>query len=199
MMTAPRQAIVVPDAIIVGIQVLVVEDSAPIRELLANYFIKKNMSVTSVADGTAAIQTLERNRGKFDLGMTDLFMPGADGFAVLMGAEPSNPGLAVVICTGYVSLDSAIQAVRVGAYDYLPKPFKPSELQTLLNRMAADRGWRGYHPGRVTQPEELMPVPDVSSAESDSPIAEIGDLAERVRKLECLVGVVEADGIPTRG
>ncbi|MEZ5284227.1 MAG: response regulator [Vicinamibacterales bacterium] len=55
--------------------------------------------------------------------ITDVNLPGVDGFAVLDAARRANASCYVVIVTGYASLDSAIQAVRGGAYDYLPKPF----------------------------------------------------------------------------
>jgi len=168
-----------------GIQVLVVDDAAPIRDLLVNFFVKRKMAVTAAGDGRSAIQTLERNPGRFGLVVTDLNMPGADGFAVLMEAKRSNPDCAVVIVTGYATLDSAIQAVRVGAFDYLPKPFSLSDVERLLMRIARDRAWA--HPPPPEPPE---------SAASQS----VEALAARVRELEsrlASLGVQANDGIPT--
>lgn len=179
----------VPESPIAGIQVLVVDDMAPIRDLLSNFFQKHNLTVTAVCDGVSAIQTLERNRGKFELVVTDLHMPGADGFAVLAEAKRSNPGCAVVIVTGYASLDSAIQAVRVGAYDYLPKPFKMSEVEELLERIAADRAWR-----RQEVIEDVV-------AEISAIVPSVDHLSERVRRIEQRLGVdeeVHSVGFPTR-
>lgn len=151
-----------------GIQVLVVDDAPPVRDLLVNYFVRHRMVVTAVGDGLAAIQTLERNPGRFGLVITDLNMPGADGFAVLMEARRTNPDCAVVIVTGYATLDSAIQAVRVGAYDYLPKPFNLSEVDRLLMRIAADKAWHQ----------------DVPQESGDASQATIDNLLERIRLLE---------------
>lgn len=165
-----------------GIQVLVVDDAAPVRDLLVNYFVRQKLAVTAVGDGLAAIQTLERNRGRFGLVVTDLNMPGADGFAVLMEAKRSNPDCAVVIVTGYATLDSAIQAVRVGAYDFLPKPFNLSEVDRLLKRIATDRAWRD---------DRVMDHPAEPSVES---------LQARVRALEARLaslGVAPIDDEPS--
>jgi DNA-binding response OmpR family regulator len=67
--------------------------------------------------------------------VTDLNLPGADGFAVLQAARQVNESCYVVIVTGYASLDSAIRAVRVGAYDYLTKPFSLGQLDVILSRI----------------------------------------------------------------
>ncbi|MGE0863985.1 MAG: response regulator, partial [Vicinamibacterales bacterium] len=72
---------------------------------------------------------------RFGLVVTDLNLPGADGFAVLQAARQANNNCYVVIVTGYASLDSAIHAVRVGAYDYLTKPFSMGQLDVVLTRI----------------------------------------------------------------
>jgi DNA-binding NtrC family response regulator len=182
MMPPPRQASTVPPT---GIHVLVVDDMAAVRNLLVSCFTRRNLMVTAANDGRAAIQLLERHPGRFDLVVTDLNMPGADGFAVLQEAKRTNPGCAVVIVTGYATLDSAIQAVRVGAYDFLPKPFNLSELERLLDRIATDRSWVDKRP---VAPPELPP-------------ATMEQLTDRVRELEdrlASLGIApRPDGIPT--
>jgi DNA-binding NtrC family response regulator len=72
---------------------------------------------------------------RYRLVITDLQLPGADGLDVLRAARDANPSCFVVIVTGYASLDSAIQAVRLGAYDYLTKPFSLGQLDVLLKRV----------------------------------------------------------------
>ena len=68
----------------------------------------------------------------FDLIITDLMMPGADGMEVLREAKERNPDSVVILVTGYASLDSALQAIRGGAYDYIRKPFKLDELEIVV-------------------------------------------------------------------
>lgn len=115
---------------------LVVDDEEGIRELLVSYFSSRGLTVTGAPDGRAAIAALERSNGRYGLVVTDLNLPGADGFAVLQAARQANPDCYVVIVTGHASLDSAVYAVRVGAYDYLTKPFSLGQLDVILKRIA---------------------------------------------------------------
>src|SRR5690348_2090172 len=103
--------------------VLIVDDESGIRELISDFFARQGIATTLASDGREAIGLLERDTDAYGLIVTDLDMPGADGFQVLDTARRVAPESFVVIVTGYASLDSAIRAVRMGAYDYLPKPF----------------------------------------------------------------------------
>ena len=118
-------------------EVLVVDDDPDIRDLLAEFFRSRDLVCATAHDGRAATKALEQSRGRFGLVLTDIAMPGADGFAVLAAARIANPHCYVVIVTGYAALDTAIQAVRAGAQDYLTKPFALGQLDVLVNRAAA--------------------------------------------------------------
>lgn len=177
----------------VGVQVLVVDDAAPVRELLVHYFTRQKMAVTSVVDGATAIQTLERFPGRFGLVVTDLNMPGADGFAVLNEAKRSNPECAVVIITGYATMDSAIQAVRVGAYDFLPKPFSLSEVDRLLRRIATDRKWTDTRGPAEDAAGPLIP----EDMTKEQLVARVHELEGRLASLGVASLVPVMDGIPT--
>lgn len=122
------------DLMLIG-EVLVVDDDADVRELLVEHLRSRGLRVATAADGRAAIAAVERSPGHFGLILTDLQLPGADGLAVLRTAKKLNPGCQVVIITGYASLDSAIEAVRAGAYDYLTKPFSLGQLDVALGRI----------------------------------------------------------------
>jgi DNA-binding NtrC family response regulator len=115
--------------------VLVVDDEPDVLDLLAEYFRGRGARVTMVADGRAAVALLEREPSRFGLVVTDLQLPGVDGLGVLRAARQASPSCYVVIVTGYASLDSAIQAVRLGAYDYLTKPFSLGQLDVILARV----------------------------------------------------------------
>lgn len=116
-------------------EVLVVDDEESIRELILSYFKALDVPVTAAPDGAAAIGMLQRSGGRFGMVVTDLALPGADGFAVLQAAKQANSQCHVVIVTGYASVDSAVHAVRVGAYDYLTKPFSLAQLDVVLTRI----------------------------------------------------------------
>jgi DNA-binding NtrC family response regulator len=116
-------------------EVLVVDDEPGARELLYEFFEARGFTVASAQDGRTAIAMLRQSNGRYGLVITDLSLPSADGFAVLQAAKQANPSSYVVIVTGYASLDSAINAVRVGAYDFLTKPFSLSQLEIVLERI----------------------------------------------------------------
>lgn len=117
-------------------EVLVVDDDVDVRELLVEFFRDLNFTVASASDGRAAITALEREPNRYWLVMTDIIMPGADGLDVLQAARTANPDVKVVIVTGYASLDTAIEAVRLGAADYLSKPFTLGQIEVMVRRLA---------------------------------------------------------------
>jgi DNA-binding NtrC family response regulator len=119
----------------VPFDVLVVDDDHDGRDLLAEYFRRAGLEVVGAEEGRAAIAAIEREPARFGLIVTDLELPGADGLAVLRAARRANPSAYVVIVTGYASLDSAIQAVRLGAYDYLTKPFSLGQIDVIVQRV----------------------------------------------------------------
>jgi DNA-binding NtrC family response regulator len=143
-------------------EALVVDDDGGVRELILAYFSGLGITASGAEDGPSAIQALQRSKGRFGLVVTDLNLPGADGFAVLQAARQANASCYVVIITGYASLDSAIQAVRVGAYDYLTKPFSLGQLDVILRRItdrsALERENRQLS-GQAVAPHVMVPAP----------------------------------------
>ena len=116
-------------------EVLIVDDEADVRELLVEFLRGMNLKVAAAKDGRAAITALERDPDRYWLVVTDIIMPGADGLEVLQAAKAINPALNVVIITGYASLDTAVKAVRLGAFDYLSKPFTLAEIEMMVHRL----------------------------------------------------------------
>ena len=117
------------------LEVLIVDDDTDVRELLIEFFRDLDFTVASASDGRAAITAIEREPRRYWLVVTDIIMPGADGLAVLRAARTANPELNVVIVTGYASLDTAIEAVRFGAADYLCKPFTIGQIDVMVRRL----------------------------------------------------------------
>lgn len=93
---------------------------------------REGYAVTAVGDGLTAIERLRVE--EFHLIITDLMMPGADGIEVLKYAVRGNPDAAVVILTAYGTLDTTLEAIKEGAYDYLTKPFKTQEIVIAAER-----------------------------------------------------------------
>jgi len=131
-----REARLADHATASRLRVLVVDDEPDVRELMAEFFRDHGCEVGSAVDGRAAIAAVERDPGRYHLVLVDLHLPGADGLSVLRAVRLANPSACVVIVTGYASLDSAVEAVRAGAYDYLAKPFSTGQLQVILRRVS---------------------------------------------------------------
>jgi DNA-binding NtrC family response regulator len=171
-------------------EVLVVDDEPGARELLYEFFQARGFTVAAAQDGRAAIATLQRSKGCYGLVVTDLSLPGADGFDVLQAAKQANPSTYVVIVTGYASLDSAVNAVRVGAYDYLTKPFSLSQLELILerihDRMALQETTRRLQAGRG-----VADYPDRTSAAAMR-------LDERLTAIERALARIEQTLAPRR-
>src|SRR5918993_5995639 len=118
-----------------SLEVLLVDDELSTREILEQFCRSRNLTVTVASDGRAAITAIERSPQRFTIILTDINMPGADGFEVLKTAKAANRECYVVMITGYATLDTALRAVREGAYDYLAKPFSLGQLDVMLARI----------------------------------------------------------------
>ena len=114
---------------------LLVDDDQRMRELLTDGFTGKGYQVTATADGREALLHLEATA--FDTVITDLMMPQVNGTEVLEAAQRRDAQLPVIIITGYGTVDSAIAAMKIGAHDYIQKPFDPEELALIVERALA--------------------------------------------------------------
>jgi len=117
------------------LDVLIVDDERETRELLADFCRTLGFGVATAQDGRTAMAAVQRQPSQFAVVLTDLSMPGADGFEVLRAARAANPSCYVVMITGYATLDSAVRAVKEGAYDFLAKPFAFGQLEIILSRI----------------------------------------------------------------
>ncbi|MBN1625121.1 MAG: sigma-54-dependent Fis family transcriptional regulator [Deltaproteobacteria bacterium] len=113
------------------LKILIVDDDRKLLSVLKTIFVEENDEVTVSNDGLKAIKIC-RNE-KFDLVITDLMMPGANGLEVLKETRKNDPDILVILITGFASLETAVKAIREGAYDYITKPFKLDELKIIVN------------------------------------------------------------------
>ncbi|MBN2043677.1 MAG: response regulator transcription factor [Anaerolineales bacterium] len=107
-------------------KILIVDDERTMRKSLEEILKLEGFQVTSVGDGKQAMEVLETS--SFDLMLLDLKMPGVDGLEVLKFASENAPKCKVIMLTAHGSLESAIEALREGAHDYILKPARPEEL-----------------------------------------------------------------------
>ena len=117
--------------------ILVVDDEPIARDNLAHIVAKDGHTVRVAADGQQAIDLLREE--EMDLVLTDLCMQGKDGMDVLVEAKRLWPAIEVIVITGHATVDTAVEAMRKGAYDYLAKPYKINELRAIVDK-ALEKG-----------------------------------------------------------
>lgn len=130
--------------------VLIVDDEIYIRMTLSFALEKLNFSVDTVASGAEALNKLAEK--SYGLMLLDLRMPGIDGMEVLRRVPEIRPEVKVVIITAYGSVEAAVEAMKLGAVDFLQKPFDPEEVRKLVSSLldqssqetSRDREYEGY-------------------------------------------------------
>ncbi|MDP2313896.1 MAG: sigma-54 dependent transcriptional regulator [Pseudomonadota bacterium] len=132
-------------------RILVVDDEPSIRKVLQAHLARDGHAVETATDGGEAITRLEGE--PFDLVITDLKMPGVGGLELLAHVRQNLPGLPLIVITAHGTVDSAVEALKLGAFDYITKPFDLAELRTAVDKalrvekasrrsVQEDPGWR---------------------------------------------------------
>jgi DNA-binding NtrC family response regulator len=118
-------------------RILVVDDEPVVRESLHDWFSLDDYPIEMAANGPEAMKMMRES--KWDILLTDVKMPGMDGLELQQKAREIDPDITVIIMTAYASVDSAMKAIKEGAYDYVTKPLDPEDLQQIINRAAERR------------------------------------------------------------
>ena len=118
------------------VKILVVDDDKVLADNLVEYLSKLGYLSASAYGGREGLATFEQ--GDFQLVITDLKMPEMDGIELLDAVKAQDSRVMVMVITGYSTIESAVEAIKKGAYDYIPKPFKMEELEVIVSR-ALDR------------------------------------------------------------
>lgn len=120
-----------------SLRVLFADDERSLQEFMRSELPRLGHEVTVCPDGKAAVKSLEK--GTFDAAILDLRMPGLTGIEVLDQIKQVSPDTEVVIMTGHASMETAIEAVRLGAFDYITKPCKLAEIEAVLRKVGEKR------------------------------------------------------------
>ena len=168
--------------------IMVVDDEEIVRESLFHWFKKYGHVVETASSGFEALDKLEKY--PFQLLFVDIKMPGMNGIELLEKVKTEYPDTIVVIITAYGSIESAVKAMRIGAIDYLLKPFKPDQLSLVMERISNQKRLlfeHNYLKGRlekITRFDNIIgqspPMEDIFNlipevAQSDSSILLIGE------------------------
>jgi len=122
-----------PFRLTMSAKVLVVAHDQPCGEICAQVLKGLGLETQTVEAADEALATLES--GQFDILLADMRLPGMSGLELLKTVKQTYPDLDVVVMTGYGSIPSAVQAIKLGAYDYITKPFKVDDLENLFRRL----------------------------------------------------------------
>ena len=156
-------------------KILIVDDEEGVRKLLGRILGKNGYDTVSAPSAEEALRLVEADQ--FDLVITDIKMPGMDGLQLLQELKAFNPGLPIIVITAYGTVESAVQALRAGAYDYITKPFENDEIRLTVaktferERLLAENRYlhdelegRYSFSGIVGQSEEMQRVFDMASS-----------------------------------
>jgi len=114
-------------------RVLIIDDEPLMRKFLVDTFNRKGLIPHEAENGIEGIKRLGND--SYDLIITDVKMPGADGMEMLRHVKQTSPSTIVVMMTAYATVESAIEAMKMGAFDYLIKPFSPDQIELIIDRV----------------------------------------------------------------
>jgi DNA-binding NtrC family response regulator len=113
-------------------KILVVDDDKALADDLAEYLTKLGYQAAAAYGGREALSRFEQ--GDFQVVITDLKMPEVDGMELLEAVKALDRRVVVTVITGYGTIESAVEAIKKGAYDFIPKPFQMEELEIIVKR-----------------------------------------------------------------
>lgn len=115
------------------VKILIVDDEAVMRDTMSDWLLEKGFNVVSVISGMEAIEKVKT--GSFNIAFVDMKMPGLDGLEVLRAMKRIDPETAVVIMTAYATIETAIEAMKEGAYEYMIKPFSLDVVELIVKKI----------------------------------------------------------------
>lgn len=156
--------------------ILVVDDEIELREAISAYLNQDGYEVQQASSGEEALESLKKNA--FDILITDMKLPGLDGNAVLQEALAIYPEIIGIIITGYGTVESAVQAMKSGAYDYIAKPFQLLEISLLIRQALERRRLKEENAYLKTQLKEKYRFESIIG--NSKPMREIFQLVETI-------------------
>ncbi|HVV50434.1 MAG TPA: sigma-54 dependent transcriptional regulator [Polyangia bacterium] len=177
-------------AIAAGLRILIVDDEKNIRSTLTVCLEGLGAQATAVGTGEAALGAVGRQ--PYDLAFVDLALGSESGLDLLPKLLGEEANLAVVLITAYGTIETAVEAMRRGAWDYLPKPFTPAQIRHLLEKFKTQR----HLTARVAELERRLAeeVPDVEIASRSAAMHAVLDTAARVAVTDAPVLVTGENG-----
>lgn len=174
----------------IPMHILVVDDDEAIRDACDQLLSSMKCGINLAADGNEGLEYIKREA--FDIVILDLKMPGLGGMELLKIIREENPETIVIVITGYATVDSAVEAMKNGAYDFLPKPFTPEELRIIVRR-AMEKRRLAFDNIRLKREVEDTLEPDAIIGKS-APMKKINDLIKKVGPTDSTVLITGESG-----
>ncbi len=161
-------------------KILIVDDELSVRSSLQEWFMEDGYQVETAASGEEALRKM--HAGPYDLILLDIKMPGMDGITLQKKIKEIDPKAIVIIMTAYASVDTAVDALKLGAYDYVTKPFDPDDLSHLVQNALKQKDLSEENRQLKEKISALSVVPDI-----------IAESPEMKRVLEMVRTVADSD------
>jgi|WetSurSiteA1Bulk_404760.scaffolds.fasta_scaffold04003_2 two-component system, NtrC family, response regulator HydG len=172
-------------------KVLIIDDEESLRIACEQTLELDGFSVSTAASGLAGIELARRE--SFHVVLLDLRMPGMDGIEVLQKLRQESPNAMVILITAYATIESAVKAIKQGAYDYLPKPFTPESLTALVKK-AASAARRTLESDCIGQEVERRMPSDVLVGRSE-PMNQVMRLIRKAAPMDSTVLITGETGV----
>jgi len=169
---------------------LIVDDELVVRDSLARWFTAEGYEAKPVGSAREALELADRN---WDLALVDIKMPGMDGLQLQARLKESDPDVAIIIMTGYATVETAVEALKHGAYDYLAKPIDPDALVRVVHEaLEHRRSRRGVAPLQETASEVF---PNTTLVAKSSGMRRVTDMIEMVAPTDATVLITGESGV----
>jgi DNA-binding NtrC family response regulator len=163
--------------------ILIVDDEKIVRESLAKWFVEDGFKVGSAEDAAAALRKLEEQR--WDIILLDIKMPGMDGMELQPRIREIDPLAAIIFITAHASVDTAVQALKAGAFDYVTKPVDPDYLTHLINNAIKQRSLLQEN---IKLKEQIAEYPRLDEIIGESqPMQQVFEMIETVARTDTTV------------
>ena len=171
-------------------RILVVDDEFSVRDSLYNWFRKDGYAVTAAENATEALKALQDHA--FDVVLLDIKMPGMDGMELQEHICRIDPRIAVIMITAFASVDTAVRALKQGAFDYVTKPIDPDELSHLVLRALEQRRLQEENAQLRETIDEMVSVDEIVG--DSPPMQKVLELVEHVAKTDATVLILGESG-----